>query len=42
MMQLHPLGACLTARQTELVLAHFNHFFDLGVDAIEPPYLRSG
>ena len=35
MMQLRPLGARLTARQTELILAHFNDFLDLGTGAIE-------
>jgi hypothetical protein len=37
MMPLRPLGACPTARQTELLLAHFNHCLDWGADAIKPP-----
>jgi hypothetical protein len=42
MMPLSPLGARLTARQTELILASFHDFLDLGAQAIEPPYLRRG
>src|SRR5215211_6316814 len=42
MMELGPLGARLTARQAELVLANSHHLFDLGADAIQAPDLRRG
>jgi len=42
MMLLSPVGAGLTASQTELIRTHLHHFLALGADAIEPPYLRSG
>jgi signal transduction histidine kinase len=38
-MQLRPLGACLTAGQAELVLTNPDDFLDLGPEAVEPPYL---
>jgi hypothetical protein len=41
-MQLRPLGACLTAGQAELVLTNPNDLRDLGPEAIEPPYLSRG
>ena len=39
MMPLRTLGPRLTARQTELVLTYPDDFFDLGPNAVEPPYL---
>ena len=41
MMQLSPLGARLTAGQTELIFAHPDDFLDLGTDAIQSTDLGS-
>ena len=37
MMQLCPHGACLTASQPELILAHTDHFLDLGAEDRQDP-----
>ena len=42
MLELGWLGARWTARQAELVLAHADHLFDLGAEAIELPDRRRG
>ena len=39
-MPLRPLRACLTAGQPKLVLAHADHFFDLGAERIQVTDLR--
>jgi len=40
LMQLCPLGAGLTAGQPEVILAHTDHFRDLGTDVIPAAHLR--
>ena len=42
MMDLRPLGACLTACQAEWVRTHADHLFELGANARQPPDFRRG
>jgi hypothetical protein len=39
MMELSPLGTCLTALHPELIRADPNHFLNLGANAIPPAHL---
>ena len=39
-MQLHPLRACLTAGQPELILTYLDHFLNLGFQEQAPENVR--